>query len=238
MTDIPALLPPDPTVPRLPMVRARLRDRPRLAWLMAREFARPDRNPDGSGRVNTCAAVMSMPFYLLVAADRGLFHWEYRAVITLHRTWALGTWVRRLLVALTMALPPAALATVALRPVLAALTLLALSAVTGVAWARADMSRAAKHKRAKAVTPQGPGAARPAVRLPWWWRARWNATAAAAEPGLEAMDAIFGPHLFATVPSGQSVEAMAATQYLAGKYQEKGFSPVAGKPRRVVARRP
>src|SRR5665647_2521002 len=65
-----------------PMTRRRFRDIPALAWLMAREFARPSRKVEP----NLWLAVGMLPVFVVASLDAGVYHWDRLAVLTVHRT--------------------------------------------------------------------------------------------------------------------------------------------------------
>lgn len=219
--------------PEFPMVPARPRDRPRLAWLMAREFARPNRR---GGRVWWPVAVTTLPLYLVVALGPGVHHWRRRAVLVLHRPrrwWHIvkmfGLFVLVFLVAVVL---------LAVTPE-GRLTLVLVGALLGVPALGVMVSRfaawwAVRHRAREPQVdePETVPGARPVAR------AEWRVTLVVAEPGLNAIDRIFEPFLLATVPAGTVVGATARNGHLLRVYQEKGFQLVDSASRKMVARVP
>ena len=203
-----------------PMTPRRLRDVPALAWLMAREFARPGRDAEP----NLWLAVGMLPAFVVASMDAGVYHWDLLAVLTVHRT-GLRLVLHRFAVVcgLVVALSVVGLLADALGVswYLAGFGVAVLAYLGYALWAS---SRAAvKHaEKRKALEPP---AEVPTARVdgPEGPRATWDISMGAATPGMDAIHTLYGPLVRDLVPSGCTVDLIARNPYLADEYELEGF---------------
>ena len=208
------------------MTRRRLRDVPALAWLMAREFARPGREV----RSGPWLAAGMLPVFVMASMDAGVYHWDRLAVVTVHRT-GLRLWVHRfgLVVALVAAL--SILYFIADSNGISAYfwglvgVLLGFVAIAFVAAHRA----AVRHARTKAH--ETPVVVR--VEGPEGPPATWDISMAATTPGMNAIPRLYAPEVRRRVPSRCTVSATPRNDYLAGVYALEGFQFRPGPKRKM-----
>src|SRR5665647_243258 len=185
-----------------PMTRRRFRDIPALAWLMAREFARPSRKVEP----NLWLAVGMLPVFVVASLDAGVYHWDRLAVLTVHRT---GLWLilHRLVVVSALAVPLTMASVIAdeigvLRYLVGAAG--ALSVYAACAFWAAHRAAVKHAEKKKALEPPTEAPA-PRVDGPADPRATWDISMGAAAPGLDAIHTLYGPLVRELVPSGCTV---------------------------------
>lgn len=207
------------------MSRVRLRDIIPVAWRVAQEFARARR----SWRSCWPAAVLLMPLTIVMVGNGHTYHWRRRAVLGLRPAGA-GFAPRTVLVAIVMLLVVS----------LGGGELLEAAGVGGgdaPLWAAggAFVLAIAMFLLARVVTVVAGGRVEPLPVVGGPTEAQWVGDLAAAAPGTDAMRTVFEPHLRATVPAGEVVTLLAATERLAHRYAEVGFARTTPSRRRLFA---
>lgn len=217
---------PQPAQPLVrPMVRVGLRDLVPVAWRVAQEFARPTR----ASRSWWPAAILLMPLTVVMVGNGHTYHWQRRAVLGLRP--AGNRHVPRTLAVAALTFGAVAWAGGVM------LDRLGIRGDEAASWAAAGALgvSVAAFLLVRLVTVLAGGHVDPLPRVEGPTTAQWVGDLAAAAPGTDAIRTVFEPHLRATVPAGQVVTLLAATERLAHRYAEVGFARTTAKRRRLYA---